>query len=104
MRALDAEGLAEGAEHAPDGGQVVRAAVGQFVGGAEAGQVDGDHVPLGGQDVEDGLPGLPVVPDAVQEQQGFARAPAFVREGRRAGARRGLDRERDPFGHADSLS
>lgn len=104
MRALDADGLAEGAEHPPHTGQVVRAAVGQFVGGAETGQVDGDDVALGGQDVQDGLPGLPVVAYAVEEQQGFARAPALVGEGRRAGTRRGLDRERDPFGHADSLS
>ncbi|GGR22012.1 hypothetical protein GCM10010497_25020 [Streptomyces cinereoruber] len=104
MRTLHAEGVAEGAEDGDDGGQAVRGALRQRVGGAEAGQVDGDHVPLGGQDVEDGLPGLPVVPDAVQEQQRLARAPPLVRQGRRPGTPGSLDRERDPCGHADSLS
>ncbi|GEB54900.1 hypothetical protein GCM10017674_31680 [Streptomyces gardneri] len=103
MRPVEADGLAEGAEHRDDGGQVVGAVLGETVRGAEAGQVDGDHLALAGEDVEHRLPGLPVVPDAVEEQQRFPRAPPLVRQGRRTGTRRGLDRERDPCGHAGSL-
>ncbi len=48
---------------------------------AEPGQVDGYHLAFGGQDVHDRVPGLPVVADAVQQEQRFAGAHARVGQG-----------------------
>jgi hypothetical protein len=100
MGALDLQCLAERAEERAHGGEVVRHAVGQRRRGAEAGQVDSDDITLGGQDSEDRLPGLPVVPDAVEQQQRLTLAGALVGEGQRVAAHGGLDGERDLRGHA----
>jgi hypothetical protein len=86
MGALDLQRLAERAERRGHGRQVVRHAVRERGGGAEAGQVDRDHVALGGQDSQDRFPGLPVMPDAVKQQQRFTGAGAPVADGQRAAA------------------
>lgn len=103
MRPLDADGGAEGGEDGGDGRQVVGAVLRERVGGTETGQVDGDDVAFAGQDVEDRFPGLPVVPDAVEQEQRLARSTAFVRQGHGAAAVRGLELEHDPCRHGGSL-
>ena len=103
MRPLGTEGRAEGGEHGRDGRQVVGRAGREALGGAEARQVDGDDVAFGGEDVEDRLPCLPVVPDAVEQEQRLARSAALVRQGRGAATLRGLELERDPCRHGGSL-
>ncbi|GAA2812593.1 hypothetical protein GCM10019017_68030 [Streptomyces showdoensis] len=104
MRPFDAERRAEGAEHRRHGAEVVPVPLGQAGGGAEARQVDRDDVPLGREDVEHRLPGLPVVADPVEQQQGLAPAPALVGEGHRARSAGGLHGERDLCGHRSLLS
>lgn len=100
MGAVQAEFGTEGAEDRAEGREIVRNSVRQRGRGAEAGQVDGDHITLGGQDPRHRVPGLQVVADAVQEQQRFARAGPFVRDRDRAGAVGRCDGEGDRGGHA----
>lgn len=100
VRALDAERGAERPQGRGDGTQVVRDPVGQRLRDAEAGQIDGDHVVLGGQDVGHGVPGLEVVAYAVQQKKRFARALALVGDVGVARAQRRIDGERDRGGHA----
>lgn len=105
MRPFDPEGLTEGTEHRNDCRQVVVEALRQRGRGAETGQVDGNDVAFGSEDVEDRLPRLPVVTDAVEQQQRLTRTPAFVRQGHGPRTARGFDRERDLLGHTlDSLT
>ncbi|GAA3398157.1 hypothetical protein GCM10017752_60010 [Streptomyces roseoviridis] len=104
MRPFDPEGRAERAQDRHHGLQVVGQRREQRRGGAETGQVDGDHVPLDGEDVEHGLPRLPVVAYPVEQQQRLTRAPSLVRQGDRAGSGQGLHGERDLCGHGCSLS
>lgn len=100
MRTLDVQRLAERAEHRADGGEIVRHSLGQRAGGAESGQVDGYDIAFGGQDPEHRLPGLPVVPYAVEQQQRLTLPCALIRDGQRVAAPGGLDGEGDLCGHA----
>lgn len=100
MGAFDRQRLAQGAEDRADGGQVVRNTVGQRGGRAEPGQVDGDDITLRRQDPHHRLPGLPVVPDSMKQQQRLPLARALVGDGQRLAAAGGLDGERDLLGHA----
>lgn len=89
MRPVELQRLAEGAEHGGRGGEVVRQSVRQPRGRPEAGQIHGDDLALGRQDVHDRVPGLPVVTDAVQQEQRFAAAHARVVDGHGPRAVRG---------------
>ena len=100
MGAVDLQRLAECAEGRAHGGEVVRDPLGQCRGRAEAGQVDGDDIALGGQDAHDRLPGLPVVPNAMQKQQWLTLARTLVADGQRVAALGDFDGERDLRGHA----
>ncbi|CAM5714523.1 hypothetical protein SALBM135S_10180 [Streptomyces alboniger] len=93
MGALDVQGRAQGAERGDDGREIVGQTVRERGRGAEARQVHGDHVVLGGEYLHDRVPGLSVVADAVQEQQGLTGARARVgdRRGARAAGRRDVE-------------
>lgn len=65
MRSFDLQRLAQRAERGHHRLEVVREALGQRRRLAEAGQVDGYDVAFGRQEVDDRVPGLPVVADAV---------------------------------------
>jgi hypothetical protein len=99
MRTFELHGLAERAEHRGRRGEVVCEAVRQAGGGPEARQVHGDHIALGREDVHHRVPGLPVVTDAVQEEQWFATAHARVGDGHGAWTTWGRDLEGDGAGH-----
>lgn len=86
VRPLDAQLLTERAQRRHDRPQVVRDALGQRRGLAEAGQVDGDDVALGGQEVEHRVPRLAVVADAVQQEQRIAGTGPPVGDGDGAAA------------------
>lgn len=100
MRAAQAEFGAEGSEHPADGREIVGNSVRQRGRGAEAGQVHGYDLTLGGQDPCHRVPGPQMVADAVQEQQRFARAGPFVRDPDRTGAVGRGDGEGGRGGHA----
>ncbi|EMF26170.1 integral membrane protein [Streptomyces gancidicus BKS 13-15] len=99
MRPVQLQRLAQGAERGGHRGQVVVEAVGQGGGGAEAGQVHGDHLALGGEDVHDRVPGLPVMPDAVQQEQRFTAPHARVGHGHGPRAALSGDLAGDGRGH-----
>lgn len=81
MGTVHAQRLAEGPEQWRHGRQVVREAIGQRGGGAEAGQVDGDDVPLHGEDGDHRVPGLAMVANAVEQQQRLPGTRPLVRDG-----------------------
>ncbi|GAA1371836.1 hypothetical protein GCM10009612_63650 [Streptomyces beijiangensis] len=93
MRALDVERLAQCAECRHHRREAVRDVLGQRGRRAEPGQVHGYHIALGGQDPDDRVPGLPVVSDAMEQQEGIAGTGAVVRDGDRAVPPGGLDGE-----------
>lgn len=78
MRSLDLQRLAERGECTSDGRQVVPHPVGQRRRDAEAGQVDRDHLALGRENPDHRVPGLAVMPYAVEQQQRFTRARSLV--------------------------
>ncbi|CAM5446057.1 hypothetical protein SANTM175S_10804 [Streptomyces antimycoticus] len=96
---LRAKGFEERAEHPYDAVEVVGDAVGQCVRRPEAGQIHGDHLALDREDVQHGLPRLPVVADAVQQHQRPPRAAPFVHDPGGAGAAGGGDGEGEGRGH-----
>lgn len=85
MRPVQADRLAEGAEHLDHGRQVVRQPLGQLRRDTEAGEIDGYHVPFHGQHGQHRIPGLTVVADAVEQEQRLAGTGPFVRHGDRPG-------------------
>ncbi|ELP69286.1 hypothetical protein STRTUCAR8_01207 [Streptomyces turgidiscabies Car8] len=103
MRPVQVQRLAQGTEDGGHRRQVVDEVVRQRRGHTEPGEIDGDHLALGGEDVDHRVPGLPVVPDAVQQEKRFAGAHTRVRQGHgpglgRRAVRRG-DLEGDGGGH-----
>src|SRR5207244_1211003 len=48
--------------------------------GAEAGKVDGDHLPLSAQTIHDRQPALPAVGEAVEQDENRTRSSPFVYE------------------------
>lgn len=99
MGPVEVQRLAQPAERGVHRRQVVGESVRQRGRFAEAGQVHRDHVALGRQDVDDRVPGLPVVANPVQQQERFAAARARVREGHGPRAMRRGDAEGDRGGH-----
>lgn len=99
MRAVEAQSLEEGPEDRDDRLQRVRNSVRQTGGRAEAGQVEGYHLALGGQDPRHRVPGLVVVADAVEQDQRLSRTRPFVLHRDRTGAVRRIDGEGDRGGH-----
>lgn len=70
MRPVQAE-AGEGLREGGDGGvQRVGGARREGRGVAETGQVDGDDLAFGGEQVHDGRPALATVADAVQQDEG----------------------------------
>lgn len=102
VRPLDLQRLAQPAEHGHHRRYVVRKPVGERGGLPEARQVDGDHVVLGGQDLEHRVPCLAVVADAVQQEQRLALARAFVHDGQRPWPAGRYDAEGHLCGHCCS--
>lgn len=100
MRSVDLEGLAQCGEERNDRGEPVGDAVRKTGRRTETGQIDRDHVPLGGEQVEDRVPGLQVVAYAVEQQERFARALPAVGDGDGAAPTGSVDHERDLCGHA----
>jgi hypothetical protein len=83
VRPVQADLLTEGAEHLDHRRQVVRQSVGQFRRDAEAREIDGCHLPLHGEQGQHRVPGLPVVTDAVEQEQRLAGAGPFIGHGHR---------------------
>ncbi|GHE60954.1 hypothetical protein GCM10014715_12860 [Streptomyces spiralis] len=102
MGAVYLQGLAQRADGGVHRRQVVTQPLGQGRGGSETGQVHVDHVALGRQEMDHRVPGLPVVTDAVQQEQRLAAAHARVGQGHGPRAVRGGDLEGDGGGHGGS--
>lgn len=102
VRAVQLQRLEQGAQYGVGRGQVVAEGGRQRGGRAESGQVDRDHLALGGEDVHHRVPGLPMVPDAVQQDQWLAAPHARVGHGHVLGAARGRDGEGGGGGHGCS--
>lgn len=81
MGPLDVQCLAERGQRTSDGRQVVPHPVGQCRRDTEAGQVDRDDLALGRENPDHRVPGLAVMPYAVEQQQRFARARPLVGDG-----------------------
>jgi hypothetical protein len=77
--AVDAELGAQCDQNVDERVQLVRELGRDRAGLAEPRQVEPDHVALGGELAEHRLPGLPVVPDPVHQQQRLTGAASFVR-------------------------